>query len=207
VQLTGRHHRSRSTEYDLSVGSDFPDARSRRKPTPAPRRRRRAPLRDTAHERHRWPRGGPPATPRAKTGRAPVPHPIRSRGQTSVSNRNITVNCSNIGVSSVKAATAGLPGVHLLHPVMRQPRIQAHRDVTQSPARARQTAALNWGQIPFQSATATRRVPPTPRDTAPGSGWVPARERSQRIAISCCTCLDLWRFNLNDHAKADCGHP
>ena len=41
----------------------------------------------------RWPRDGPPATPRAATGRVPVPHPIRSRGQISAGNRKPAMNC------------------------------------------------------------------------------------------------------------------
>ena len=75
------------------------------KPTPAPRPRRRARLPDRAHGHRRWPRDGPPATPRAATGHAPSLPPIRSRGQASARDRKPAMNCGNIGVMSVNGAS------------------------------------------------------------------------------------------------------
>ena len=74
------------------------------KPTPAPRSRRQARPRDTAHGHRPWSRDGPPATPRAATGHAPFLPPIRSRGQASARDRKPAMNCGNIGVRSVNGA-------------------------------------------------------------------------------------------------------
>ena len=63
------------------------------KPTPAPRSRRRSRPPGTAHGHRRWPRDGPSGTPRPGTDRVPAPHPVRSRGQISASDRKPAMNC------------------------------------------------------------------------------------------------------------------